>query len=218
MEKTRHALSVEGNAIVPQGHVPIVSGSVGADEVELALGEEWEGLTLSLVFAGSGETVRTSWDGASVVTVPWEVVQRPGRMRVGLIGRDGEDRRLTALMEVGIQVVQCCDEDGGEPSSPTVSEYQQALHDCREATDAATALVERGEQVMEQVDQLVTDADLEGYVTREDLAPYAQDADLEGYVTFEELGQYVTKEDLTSLITDEEGLEIIDDIFGVVRP
>ena len=70
MEKTRHALSVEGNAIVPQGHVPIVSGSVGADEVELALGEEWEGLTLSLVFAGSGETVRTSWDGASVVTVP----------------------------------------------------------------------------------------------------------------------------------------------------
>ena len=139
---------------------------MGADAVAITLDDGWAGLDLAVVFEGAGATVRVDWDGESAITVPWETIAAPGRVRVGVIGIDGQDKKLTAYMASGLQVVKGTEEGGELPSEPTIDQYEALVADCAAATRAA---VEATEELTETLEALGTISDAEGKAIIDDI-------------------------------------------------
>lgn len=137
MRQTIHQLTVRNGKVVQTAPAPMVCGSVGADAVSIDLDEGWEGLAIDVVFETTGRSLRVAWDGESDVTVPWEVLQEPGRVRVGLVGLDGGNRRLTARMNCSMEVVAGSATGGELPGDPTQTAYDAAVARAEKAADRA---------------------------------------------------------------------------------
>ena len=162
MRQTIHQLTVRNGKVVQTAPVPMVCGSVGADAVSIDLDEGWEGLAIDVVFETTGRSLRVAWDGKSDVTVPWEVLQEPGRVRVGLVGLDGNDRRLTARMNCSMEVVAGSAMGGELPGDPTQTSYDAAIARAEKAADRAQEAADAADTTAGEAAKV--DAKLDGTV------------------------------------------------------
>lgn len=114
----------------------LVRGTANEDTCRLVLDDEWKGLTVNLTFEGSGEKVTPALvDGECIV--PWEVLQQAGEVTAYAVGLADGTVLSHAKMGKPFVVVDSDTDDNVKPTDPSLSEYQQALVDVRDATENA---------------------------------------------------------------------------------
>ena len=114
----------------------LVRGTANEDTCKLVLDDEWKGLTVHLTFEGSGEKVTPAVkDGECIV--PWEVLQQAGEVTAYAVGLADGTVLAHAKMSKPFVVVDSDTDDNVKPTDPSLSEYQQALVDVRDATAKA---------------------------------------------------------------------------------
>lgn len=114
----------------------LVRGTANEDTCRLVLDDEWKGLTVHLTFDGSGEKVTPAVkDGECIV--PWEVLQHAGEVTAYAVGLADGTVLAHAKMSKPFVVVDSDTDDNVKPTDPSLSEYQQALVDVRDATERA---------------------------------------------------------------------------------
>lgn len=114
----------------------LVRGTANEDTCRLVLDDEWKGLTVHLTFEGSGEKVTPAVvDGECIV--PWEVLQQAGEVTAYAVGLSDGTVLAHAKMSKPFVVVDSDTDDNVKPTDPSLSEYQQALVDVRDATAKA---------------------------------------------------------------------------------
>lgn len=135
----KHQIQITDRTITHDA-VSCVSGNVAVDVCTITKDDTWDGLTLSLVWTGSGQRVEVSWDGTSDVIVPWEVLQKPGVVYLTLVGKSGSDVvKVTSVMSMPLTVVQAGESSGDEPSEATMTAIDKALSDAQTAATAAAS-------------------------------------------------------------------------------
>lgn len=114
----------------------LVRGTANEDTCRLVLDDEWKGLTVHLTFEGSGEKVTPAVvDGEC--TVPWEVLQQAGEVTAHAVGLADGTVLAHAKMSKPFVAVDSDTDDSVKPTDPSLSEYQQALVDVKDATAKA---------------------------------------------------------------------------------
>lgn len=130
-----HVLTVAERGISTDDRF-LVRGTANEDTCRLVLDDEWNGLTVHLTFEGSGEKVTPAVrDGACIV--PWEVLQQAGEVTAYAVGLADGTVLAHAKMSKPFVVVDSDTDDGVKPTDPSLSEYQQALVDVKDATAKA---------------------------------------------------------------------------------
>lgn len=114
---------------VTEAEPSLVSGSVGTYQCTITADAEhgtgWTGLAKIAVFDGAGKRVQVSMGSSDTVTVPWEVLAKPGTLKVGVYGtgNDGKTIRVTAFAVAG-EIVQGVT-SGDTAKDPSATLYQQ---------------------------------------------------------------------------------------------
>lgn len=112
------------------------SGSYGNEQINVVLGEGWQGLTVKAVFQPSGVPVVVP-DGGGVISVPWEATQSVIAYPKGRISFQGySSGRLVNTSDVFYTVGGSSAGTDNTPA-PTPDEFQQFLQAVKD--DAATA-------------------------------------------------------------------------------
>ena len=114
----------------------LVKGTANEDTCRLVLDDEWNGLTVHLTFEGSGEKVTPAVVDSECI-VPWEVLQQAGEVTAYAVGLANGTVLAHAKMGKPFVVVDSDTDDNVKPTDPSLSEYQQALVDVRDATAKA---------------------------------------------------------------------------------
>lgn len=133
-------------------HYPkrIPKGTVNAEHVEIRLDSEWDGLTVIVhwlnVETGVEITPMLERDGPN--TIPWEVLDDLGELRMGLIGMDGGVTVKPTIWLTYGYVVDGVDPDGGDdPQEPTPNYLAQMVEQATAAANAAKAAKETADRL-----------------------------------------------------------------------
>lgn len=123
----------------------VYSDSINFLSVKYELSEEWNGYSVTAVFRNSsGKTVSVILDeatgfyiGDNSFIVPYEVIASPA-FSLSLVGV-AENSRITTNSAV-VQVLKSGYGEGDAPAVPTLSEYEQLLLICENATQVAQSV------------------------------------------------------------------------------
>lgn len=105
----------------------MTSGSVNVYPVRFEFSPDWDGLQKTAVFRAGNGSVSLLLTGSNEVSIPWEVLQKPGLMlQAGVYGTRGENEVLpTVWANLGVIL------EGAEPGEiarpPTPDLWQQEL-------------------------------------------------------------------------------------------
>lgn len=111
----------------------IVAGSRELYTAEFIFDETWEGYDLFVVFEAGSTRIDTPFYG-DICTIPWEVLTRAARLRVGAYGITG-DRIKPTVWAPWIRVNPGAYGPGNEPSDPTPTVFEQILTRFNEVSD-----------------------------------------------------------------------------------
>lgn len=157
--------SVKANSADPR----LVRTSVGVDGIHVLFdSEEWLDFPVTVTFAqGTSDPVTQSmvltaisnsaeWSAESNATIPWEVIDETGPIRVTFQGTDSEGRHIITAAGSPLTVVESGDVEG-DPSAgaPTVDEWQRMRAEAMAAVNQAASLVAT---LQEQLDAIVAQA------------------------------------------------------------
>lgn len=134
----------------------LVRTSIGIDQVHVLFDNtEWLGFPVTITFAqGDSEPVTdsllvseipnpTEWVAESYATIPWEVIDENGPIRITLQGTDSQGRHIITAKGAPLTVEEAGDVTLGDipESAPTVDQWQQAYADAMAAANQAASLV-----------------------------------------------------------------------------
>lgn len=164
-----YEILVRNRAIVGNSNdMTLVRTSVGIDQVHVLFdNDEWLAFPITITFAQGGdmvtqalvvsETPDSEWVAESTVTVPHEVTDMTGPIRVTLQGTDASGNHIITAKGSPLTVEEAGDVLLGEVPSdaPTVDQWQQAYADAMAAVNQAASLVSN---LRDQLDAMVSDA------------------------------------------------------------
>ena len=138
------------------------AGSYGNEQINVVLGEGWQGLTVKAVFQPSGVPVVVP-DGGGVISVPWEATQSVVAYPNGRISFQGYvSGRLVNTSDVPYTVGGSSAGSDNTPA-PTPDEFQQFLDAVKSDADRAAQAAADAEAAVQKVTnagtQAVTDID-----------------------------------------------------------
>jgi hypothetical protein len=113
----------------------INSGEYNIAELHFEFSNEYEGLTKQAVFSTCDETYKTPILN-DVCTIPYEVLQEPGNVLLGVFGYESVNNELQLRYSPTpkyFNVVQGSYKEGSEPSLPPRSEWEQLVEEINEA-------------------------------------------------------------------------------------
>ena len=121
----------------------LTSGMVGVP-VHLAFDSAWDGLSVTLVFEGSGVTKDVVLNGEMECILPWEVLVQSGtKVKAGAEGRDvNGELVLPSVMTVIGKTFLGADPEGDESTDPTLPVWAQIQQDIGEISLALDELHE----------------------------------------------------------------------------
>lgn len=91
-------LYADKNRLTVRQRETVTSGSVDVYPVRFEFSEDWDGLSRTAVFHGGGESRSVLLDGGGETTIPWEVLEVPGRrLLAGVRGTRGGTEVLPTL-------------------------------------------------------------------------------------------------------------------------
>ena len=166
-----YELIVKGRAVrCNSADSTLVRTSVGIDQVHVLFDSaEWLEFPLTVTFAQSGVTPVTQslvvseitdsaeWVAEATVTVPYEVIEMNGSIRVTFQGTDSNGRHIITAKGAPLSVEEAGDVAMGEipADAPTVDQWNQAYADAMVAVNAAQSVVNN---LQEQLDAMVAAA------------------------------------------------------------
>lgn len=161
------------------------AGSYGNEQINVVLGEGWQGLTVKAVFQPSGVPVVVP-DGGGVISVPWEATQSVIAYPKGRISFQGySSGRLVNTSDVCYTVGGSSAGSDNTPA-PTPDEFQQFIDAVKDdAESARQAATEASEQAQAAAGSASASAESasgaeiarqEAAQSASDAAGYAEDA------------------------------------------
>ena len=164
-----HELLVVDRSVRPNSKsMSIVRTSVGIDDVRILFDDpEWLEFPVTITFASEQDTVTqtivlseiqdSQYVAEAYATIPWEVLDENGSVRVTLQGTDSQGRHIVTAKGEPLSVVEAGDIVAGDAPSetPTVDQWQQAYADAMEAVNQAASLVST---LQGRLDAMVSDA------------------------------------------------------------
>ena len=133
-------------------HYPkrIPKGTVNAEHVEIRLDSEWDGLTARIHWLNVASNVERKplLERDQPNTIPWEVLDDLGELRMGLVGLDGETViKPTIWLTYGYVVDGVDPESGSDPQPPTPSWEQQMVEQAAAAANSAKEAKETADRL-----------------------------------------------------------------------
>ena len=142
------AINIREQTLTAVPDKPLVARSVGEVTCAVMLDDSWAGYTVTLVFASSKSQKSALMPDNGVLTMPWEVLDRPGYLWISAVGHAPGKRRPTAIMRQPLTITANGRIEGGPPQEHTPALWEQALSQLQAATltpdGALEALVEAG--------------------------------------------------------------------------
>lgn len=123
-----HTLEIEQN-------IDINAGEYNITTLNFEFSEEYEGLTKMAVFSNC-ETILKTAILDNQCTIPFEVLEEPGQVLLGVYGYEGEGEELELRYSPEPQyfnVKYGSYQNGGEPEIPPKSEWEQLVEEINEA-------------------------------------------------------------------------------------
>lgn len=123
-----HTLEIEQN-------IDINAGEYNITTLNFEFSDEYEGLTKMAVFSNC-ETILKTAILDNQCTIPFEVLEEPGQVLLGVYGYEGEDDELELRYSPEPQyfnVKYGSYQDGGEPTIPPKSEWEQLVEEINQA-------------------------------------------------------------------------------------
>ena len=174
--------AVKGNS----KDMTLVRTSVGIDQVHVLFdSDEWLGFPVTITFAQGEDIVTQSllvstledseWVAEATVTVPYEVIDMTGPIRVTIQGSDSQGRHIITAKGSPLSVEESGDVVVGTPpaDAPSVDQWQQAYAQAMNAANAAQSAAgiidNRLETIVDEVTQRILDAMSLPVATRETL-------------------------------------------------
>lgn len=146
----------------------LVRTSVGIDQVHVLFDSaEWLEFPVTITFAQGDELITQSllvttlndseWVAESTVTVPYEVIDMTGPIRVTIQGTDADGRHIITAKGSPLSVEESGDVVIGDlPSdAPTIDQWQQAYAQAMAAASAAQSVVD---DMRSQIESIVAEA------------------------------------------------------------
>ena len=121
------AINIQGQALTAMPDKPLVSRSVGEVTCTVTLDDSWAGYTVTLVFAADKVQKSALVPSNGVLTVPWEVLDRPGCLRISAVGHAPGKRRPTAIMQQPLVIVANGKIEGGPPQEYSPALWEQVM-------------------------------------------------------------------------------------------
>ena len=137
------------------------AGSYGNEQINVVLGEGWQGLTVKAVFQPSGVPAVVP-NGGGVFSVPWEATQSVIAYPKGRIVFEGvTDGRVLISTDIPYEVGSHSDTEGSNSQPPTPSEWEQFVNEVKGDADRAEQAAKDAEASVQDVKdagaQAVTD-------------------------------------------------------------
>ena len=133
------------------------AGSYGNEQINVVLGEGWQGLTVKAVFQPSGVPVVVP-DGGGVISVPWEATQSVIAYPKGRISFQGySSGRLVNTSDVPYAVGGSSAGSDNTPA-PTPDEFQQFVDAVKSDADRAAQAAADAEAAVQEVKDAGTQA------------------------------------------------------------
>ena len=123
-----HTLEIEQN-------IDINAGEYNITTLNFEFSDEYEGLTKMAVFSNC-ETILKTAILDNQCTIPFEVLEEPGQVLLGVYGYEGEDDSLELRYSPEPQyfnVKYGSYQEGGEPTIPPKSEWEQLVEEINQA-------------------------------------------------------------------------------------
>lgn len=163
-----YEILVQNRAVKPNSRdMALVRTSVGIDQVRVLFDNaEWLEFPITATF-GHGDDIVTQgiavtelsesdgWVAEAYVTVPWEVIDENGEIRVTFQGTDSRGRHIITAKGAPLSVIEAGDVDEGDApaSAPTQSQYEQVYND-------VVAMLARVKEAMDALDGVLTEDDI----------------------------------------------------------
>ena len=133
------------------------AGSYGNEQINVVLGEGWQGLTVKAVFQPSGVAVVVP-DGGGVISVPWEATQSVVAYPNGRIVFEGvTDGRVLISTDIPYAVGSHSDTEGSNSQPPTPSEWEQFVNEVKGDADRAEKAADKAESASVHAPQVNPD-------------------------------------------------------------
>ena len=160
-----YEILVRNRTILPNSEdMTLVRTSVGIDQVHILFDSaEWLEFPITATFA-SGDDIVTQpcllspvdsdeYVAETYVTIPWEVVDENGGIRVTLQGTDSQGRHIITAKGSPLSVEEAGDVDEGDAPSdaPTTDQWRQAYADAIVAVERAVSAADSMQAGLEQV-------------------------------------------------------------------
>ena len=165
-----YEILVRNRAVIPNSQdMTLVRTSVGIDQVHVMFDNaEWLDFPIKITF-GQGEDLVTTpltvslidgsdeWVAEATVTVPYEVIDMTGPIRVTLQGTDSNGRHIITAQGSPLSVEEAGDVDEGSmpEDAPTQDEWQQAYADARVLMNEMRTAIDN---LQSRIDEVVQDA------------------------------------------------------------
>lgn len=122
-------ISVSGNLTSVISAAPVVAGTVGLT-VQFSFDPTWCALKKTAVFR-VGSKILDVCNAGDIVTVPWELLQKPGcRLWAGVYGVDAEGSLQIPTVWADLGVIQPgADPSGDESADPALPVWEQVCRD-----------------------------------------------------------------------------------------
>lgn len=130
-----HTLEIEQN-------IDINAGEYNITTLNFEFSDEYEGLTKMAVFSNCETIIKTAILNDQC-TIPFEVLEEPGQVLLGVYGYEGEDESLELRYSPEPQyfnVKYGSYQNGGDPELPPRSEWEEVVEEINEVIDEANNL------------------------------------------------------------------------------
>jgi hypothetical protein len=166
-----YEILVRNRSVIPNSDdMSLVRTSIGIDQVHVLFDSaEWLGFPVKVTFAQGEDIVTQSlvlnevtnsdeWSAESTVTVPYEVIDMVGPIRVTFQGTDSSGNHIITAYGTPLEVEEAGDVvDGTAPAdAPTIDQWQQAYADAMNAVNQAAGVVSN---LRDQLDAMVAQAE-----------------------------------------------------------
>lgn len=163
MQKIR--IKLDGQRLTATPEDILVSKSVGEVMATVEMDPSWAGYTVVLVFFGSRslEQKPVLYTG-SEVEVPWEVLDKPGRLWISAVGIAEGKRRPTARVSEPLTITSNGRIVGNAPEDYSPALWEQALTEIQRLTTASSVTSEDVLEILAETGTAVPVTDNNGAV------------------------------------------------------
>ena len=128
-------IKVNSHTLEINQNIDINAGEYNITTLNFEFSDEYEGLTKMAVFSNCETSIKTAILD-NQCTIPFEVLEEPGQVLLGVYGYEGEDDSLELRYSPEPQyfnVKHGSYQEGGEPTIPPKSEWEQLVEEINQA-------------------------------------------------------------------------------------